>query len=285
MFPKIRDKCFLDGTVDQTNCEITEKIDGSQISWRKKNGELSIYSKNYQIYPSLKPVQKTFKPAVTYLLSICDKIAVGYIYYGETLATPRHNVIRYSRIPNNNLVLWAVNDLPLNKWLNQFELKHEAKSLSIEYLIPLNTEEDPVNESCLGGVIEGVVYSYLINNSRDIIKFKKVNEAFYEIRQQSKENKNLLRGAQTDTWGEFKNRFKTEARWNKAIQHLRDQGVLENKESDIGLLCKETMCDILLEEEKTIQDFFNKTFRKELLKHAITGLADYYKNYLIENKS
>lgn len=277
-FSKIRSIEYLDDSIDLSKCEITEKIDGSQISWELIDGQLTVYGKNTQIYPSDQPVQKVYKSAVTHLISIKEILLPNFVYYGEALATPRHNAIKYDRIPENHIMLWAGHDKIANEWLPVPSLTYHAiNQLKVEPPYEINGN----NLSILGGdVIEGVVYSFISPDGQTITKFKAVSPEFKEVKAALKDRKRDMKGCKTDIWAEFKARFKTQARWDKAIQHLRDDGKLTNTESDIGSLFKEVMQDIINEESFAIQEFFNKTFRKELLKGATDGLADYYKQFL-----
>lgn len=277
-FDKIQRIEYLDPTINLSHCELTEKIDGSQISWHKTDNQLYIHGKNTQIYPSEQPIQKTYKGAVEHLLSVQASIIDNTYYYGEALQIPRHNAIKYDRIPKGHIVLWAVKNLD-GLWQNLSNLEAHANTIGIE-CSSVPKQENGQTISQLGGIAEGVVYSCISEDKKTITKYKDVAESFLEVKKDLKERKKAMRGVKNDAWAEFKDRFRTQARWDKSIQHLRDAGVLTNTEGDIGLLFKEVMQDILLEETKTIEEFFNKTFRKELLKHATTGLADYYKEFL-----
>ncbi len=84
-------------------------------------------------------------------------------------------------------------------------------------------------------------------------------------------------------WEDFKDTYRTEARWLKAIQHLRDKGVLENEWSDIGPIIQEIQRDLKWEEYDIIMEKLWNLFGKNLLKHATVGFPEYYKKYLETN--
>lgn len=103
-FPKI----FAMGTryiadILKEEVEVTEKVDGSQFGFGKIDGEVICRSKG-KIQPLDNP-DKMFKEAVEYVLSIEDKLAEGNFYYAEYLQKPKHNNLKYGRIPNNHLIL------------------------------------------------------------------------------------------------------------------------------------------------------------------------------------
>lgn len=254
--------------------EITEKIDGSQITWIKSHIKgLIISSKKLILYPDGE-IPNLFKSAVDYLISIEKSIPYDIQFYAETLTKPRHNVLKYERVPKNHLYLFAAKAGEDYATLDQ--LMVYASRMEIEGPHVIQSIND---SSCLGGTMEGIVYS-LIKKDGSIHKCKEVAQEFKEVKQQLKDRKRAMKGCKTDHWEEFKQRFKTEARWQKAIQHLEEQAALSHQDSDIGLLFKEVMEDIIKEEQQTMVDYFNKTFRKELLKESCNGLVEFYRNYL-----
>jgi len=77
---------------------ISEKIDGSQMAWAKIGGQLLMRSKGAMLYKE-KP-EKMFKEGMDYLISIEDRIPENLIFYTEYLQKPRHNTVKYNRIPS-----------------------------------------------------------------------------------------------------------------------------------------------------------------------------------------
>jgi len=145
--------------------EITEKIDGNQFDFGKIDGELFICSKNVRIMPECPP--KMFKIGVEYVLSIQDKLTDNFNCYCKYLNKPKHNALKYNRIPKNNLILFGVSTSE-DMFLPEYNmLEGIADYLCIE-VVPLlfkgkiNNEEDLFRfmkeESVLGGcLIEGIV--------------------------------------------------------------------------------------------------------------------------------
>lgn len=74
--------------------------------------------------------------------------------------------------------------------------------------------------------------------------------------------------------------YKSEARWNKAIQHLRENGELAGTPADIGRLIKEVRFDITLEEKENIKEELWKIYKDDFLRNAVFGLPEWYKKKL-----
>ena len=105
-----------------------------------------------------------------------------------------------------------------------------------------------------------------------------MSEAFKE-KHQSWGKENTGKGK----WETFKESFRTEARWNKAVQHLRDNGELENAPRDIGVLIKEVHRDIQEEEMDEIKKFLWDELGKDLLRKSTAGFPEWYKEKLLKN--
>jgi len=141
---------------------ISEKIDGSQMAWAKIGGQLLMRSKGAMLYKE-KP-EKMFKEGMDYLISIEDRIPENLIFYTEYLQKPRHNTVKYNRIPKNYFALFGVIDVS-DKCYPDIEVY--ANMLDIDYVPTIY--EGPISnagelfpmlerESVLGGAnIEGVV--------------------------------------------------------------------------------------------------------------------------------
>jgi hypothetical protein len=74
--------------------------------------------------------------------------------------------------------------------------------------------------------------------------------------------------------------FCTEARWEKAVQHLRDDGALTDSPKDIGALLKALNHDIDVECKDEIKDALWQMFRKDILRVASRGFPEWYKRCL-----
>lgn len=294
-FPKI----FALGTtyiskILHDEVEVTEKIDGSQFVFGKdKDGELWMRSKGKVMYRDA--YDKMFDKAVEYVTSIEHLLFPNTAYYCEYLRQEKHNVLRYSRIPKNNLVLWGIS----NFMGDQFYSKHSAIVTAAERLgiepvrlvhkgLIKNVEKVldfiDTEESQLGGQMEGVVVKnyeqqFLLGGQPiPVMAGKYVSEKFKEVHRTSWSKEHTNGGK----WQAFKLGYNTEARWHKAIQHLRDNGELEGQPRDIGKLVKAIQSDIVDEEQDNIKDFLWKHFGQEVLRTACQGFPEFYKRYLAE---
>lgn len=272
--------------------EITEKIDGSQFRFFiNKDGNLSTFSKHSEIYKGNE--DKLFKPVMEYVWSIKYRLKEGHVYYGETLCQPKHNTIAYARIPKNNFILFGVATHNGTHYMSHDQMCRVAEELEVD-VIPIlfkgiiNNEQVLEfiskfmnQESYLGGANnEGIVIRNLFRTqivggyTAPILMAKYVAEEFKEVHKsnthfQSKGDKIYLKLLE----------YRTEARWLKSIQHLREDGKLENSPRDIGMLLKEINLDIISECKEEICEFLWKTY-KEDMRVFTYGFPEFYKQYL-----
>jgi len=273
--------------------EISEKIDGSQLNFGKIDGELFIRSKGKQIF--IESPDKMFQKGIDYILSIQEKIEDNAVYYCEYLQNPHHNLLEYERVPKNNLILFGVST-SIDSFVKDYNtLQLWADKLDIE-VVPLlyhGKIDNPeqllaflVEDSVLGGTkIEGVViknYSqpFLLGGQPiPLMMGKYVREDFKEVAREKWGKEHTSKGK----WETFKESFKTEARWEKGIQHLKEKGELENSPRDIGKLIAEIKQDIVTEEQDDIKDFLFREFGDELLRYATSKFPEFYKEKLLKD--
>lgn len=298
-FPKILalgDKAIqsiFDGEV-----EITEKIDGSMIGFGRINGELCIRSKGRHL--DIDNPDSMFKAGVEYLKFIQDRLSEGTMYYGEYLRAPKHNALTYERIPQNHIALFAMSypseDGFTTLWAEYEDIVIEASLLQIDVVRKLNlsvsgeTIHHSLTEllnlpSLLGKAkIEGIViknYSkqaFVGGQVLPIMMGKYVSEEFKEIHRKDWKKENTGKGR----WETFKSQYACPPRWRKAVEHLRDNGVLTDSPRDIAGLIREVNKDIELEEKDNIKDFLWDEFGRELLRSSTRGIAEWYKQYLLD---
>lgn len=223
----------------------------------------------------------------------------GFIFQCEYLAKPKHNILAYSRVPKDNLVLFDVRvpdgsyvsaDIR-NMWATQLGI--EAVRVFYTGYLPVTTNTDSfgeyfAQESQLGGVkIEGVVVkNYLkvhpeAQTSRAPVTAKIVAEAFKEKRATVPKALN----PEGEIVPRLVNALRTEARWLKAIQHLREAGQLTDSNKDIGPLCREIQADILAEETDWIKQKLFDEFSKDIIKGTVNGFAQFYQKLLANGPS
>jgi hypothetical protein len=274
--------------------EVTEKIDGSQFGFGKVNGDLHCRSRSVSIV--MQAPDKMFKPGVDYVKSIQDRLLNNRVFYGEFLRQPKHNVLSYNRTPANGIALFGILDLETSQWADYGTLTYWANELDIDvvpliYQDTIDNPEDLLNmldrESYLGGPnIEGlVVKNYNLDNMiGDVyIPFltgKYVSEKFKERHSENWKRDHTAKGRLQN----FIDSFHTEARWEKAIQHMREAGTLQGEPRDIGELIKEIKQDIIDEDLDEIKDFLWKNFSKQLLSTAIKGFPEWYKEKLLRGE-
>jgi len=291
-FPKILhigDKQILD--LFETEVEITEKLDGSQFGFGKVNGELVVRSKGREIDQN--NLDKLFTDGYEYVQSIEDRLPDDLFFYGEYLQKPRHSTLAYDRIPTNHIALFGVYNRQTHEFLTYDHITWWAGKLDVD-AVPLlfrgiisqseilKFVEDTV--SYLGGQkIEGIVvkaykpWMFLGSIPLSVMSGKYVTEAFKEVHVKDWSKLNTGKGK----FDVLKEQYKTEARWHKAIQHLRDNGELTGTPKDIGALLKEVRVDIETEEKENIKDALYSIYKEDILRYSVFGLADWYKKQLV----
>jgi hypothetical protein len=133
----------------------------------------------------------------------------------------------------------------------------------------------------LGGCkIEGVViknYNKFTDDKKTMMA-KYVSTEFQEKHQVSWRKANPTR---TDILDDIIETYRTEARWRKAVQHLRERGELEETPRDIGALIREVKDDVKDECEEEIKDrLFGYFWKKDIERSLTHGLPEWYKEQL-----
>lgn len=271
--------------------ELTEKIDGSFFSFTVlSSGELRMRSKGQALCKDA-PSSKMFSTVMAIVESKRDALTPGWIYRGEYLSKPKHNSLAYDQVPQGNVALFDI-ELAPGKHQSPASRFYEANRLGFSMapvlfygelvkgpdILPfiLNLLE---RDSFLGGQkIEGVVIKNFNQFSHGhILMAKFVSPAFKEVHSQEWKKANPSKG---DVVDQLIDRYRSEARWNKAVQHLRDDGLLDNSPRDIGPLMKEVALDVLKEEEQSIKDALFKLCWPKIQRGIAAGLPDWYKEKL-----
>lgn len=267
--------------------EVQEKVDGSQFSFGIRNDKLVMRSKRVEL--ELGGNHGMFTPITDYIETIIDRLTPGWVYRGEFLSKPKHNVLRYERIPSNHLVLFDIDMTGQQCYVNRDTLTTEAEKLGFDAIPELRRGVvDSVTDllsflertSFLGGsLIEGVVVKRrdLFTMEKKIAIGKYVSEGFKEVHH--KEWKVTTRA---DIVDQLQARYKTEARWDKAVIHLKEEGRLDDSPRDIGPLIREVVADIEKEEKDAIKDELWKYFWPRINKGLTSGLPEWYKEKLLK---
>ncbi len=271
----------------KTRVVVEEKVDGSQFSFGLIGGELVCRSKGKQ--QLIEAPDKMFECAIEVIKSL--PLHPEWTYRGEFLQKPKHNTLAYSRIPKNHIILFDVNT-GLEEYMPLEEKHAEAERLGLEF-VPALFDGIVTNfemfksfldrESVLGGCkVEGVVIKNynLFTAEKKVAMGKYVSEEFKEKHEGDwKERNPNHRDVETILIEEYR----TEARWQKAIQHLRDNGQLEGNMRDMALLVREVPEDILKECEEEIKEKLFKHFWPKVSRGVMRGLPEWYKEQLAKD--
>lgn len=283
-------RCVADLLKDPVLVE--EKIDGSQFSFGVFEGDegqfLRCRSKGAEL--NIIAPDNMFKKAVEFAQSIKDQLHVGWTYRGEYLQKPKHNALAYDRVPKNNVILFDINS-GHEEYLDVVQKRDEAERIGME-VVPVmaagmieNADEfrkllDTI--SCLGGQkIEGVVIKNYARFGLDkkVLLGKFVSEAFKEVHAREWKAENPTTG---DVIQQLIKSLKTDARWHKAVQHLREKSVIEDSPRDIGNLIKEVKEDVKKEEEDYIKQKLFEYAWPHIQRGIVGGLPEWYKEQLLK---
>jgi hypothetical protein len=265
---------------------IEEKIDGSQFSFGYIDNELRCRSKGKELY--INAPEKMFEKGVESVKSIQSKLHRNWIYRAEYLQKPKHNVLCYDRIPKNHLIIFDITK-GIEDYLSYEEKKAEAERIELEVVPKLyegmiNSETELMTFletiSILGGsTIEGVVVKNynLFTSEKKIAIGKYVSERFKE-----KHNKDWKKQTSKSIIEQLIEEYKTKARWEKAVIHLRERGELKEDLPDIGLLIKEVPRDVLKECKEEIKEKLFKHFWGHIRRGITGGLPEWYKKKLMK---
>lgn len=278
-------KGFWKGTI-----YASEKIDGSQFSFGLVEGELVCRSRRQQI--DLDDAGM-FKLALATARDLADQkmLVEGVTYRGEYLSKPKHNTMAYDRVPRGNIILFDIDegdqdyvlpglvtasaeamDIEAVPVLASYELKPELSAVT-------NLLE---TESVLGGgKIEGVVLKNyeLFGQDKKVLMAKVVSEVFREKHSKSWKVRNP---GQKDFVRTLTEGFATEARWMKAVQHLREAGELQDIPQDIPQVMREIVRDVEEDLREEVVDALYAHFWPQIRRGLTKGVAEWYKRLLAE---
>jgi len=265
-------------------------VSNSQFSFGIIDGELKCRSRGQQLV--VDAPEKMFELAVQTAKELEPLLHPEWTYRAEYLNKPKHNTLAYDRVPKKYLIIFDVNTGP-ETYLNYEDKKAEAERLGLE-VVPtfgmrkINSPDDVLDlleTICIlgGQKIEGIVCKNYKQFGRDghALLAKYVSEAFKEKHKVNWKTGNPSNG---DIIQSIAQSYRTDARWEKAIIHLKERGELTNSPKDIGALMKELHLD--LEEECSDE------IAAKLLKHALpkikrtvtSGFPQYYKDKLLKNQ-
>lgn len=287
------------GSIFDEEVEITEKLDGSQFGFGRIEGTLVCRSKGKE--QDLDNPDKMFVEAVEFVKSVENKIPDNTFFYAEYLQKPQHNVLAYDNIPKNHLALFGVmytdEDSYKEVALRSYGIiKHWAEELGTD-VVPLlySGKSSPEHvltlmeqQSYLGGQeIEGVVVKnykpWLFMNQilYSVMAGKYVSEKFKEVHARDWAKLNTGKG-QLEV---VKQKYRSDARWNKAIIHLKEEGRYTQSLKDIGELVKMVKADLALEEKENIKNDLWRILGDDVIKYSTFGLPQWYKELLLKGEA
>jgi len=280
------------------NVIVEEKVDGTQVRFEIDDfGLISVGSHNVDnIHIG---VSDGFGKAIETANKVFDGIEADLgekiVIFGEYLSKPKQNTIPYARVPRYNVVIFDV-------IVNGYYLDREEKDrFGFQYgleVVPLlwkGKGEDFTDEireellktkSFLGhqagyDKIEGIViknYGKLFDPRFRALEghhmvVKIVNESFQE--------KNKVENpGQGNKVEELINSLCSVARWNKSIQHLREDGLLNNHMKDLALIVPGIVKDIEEEEKESIKEELYKIYMPKIKQRCTRGLSGHYMKVL-----
>lgn len=267
---------------------VQEKVDGSQFSFGLVDGELEIRSKAAVIFPDNPP--QMFAAAVETVRGLHEqgRLNPGVVYRAEVLTKPKHNIVAYGRVPRGCIALFDLS-MEGEHYALPDATQGEADRLGLD-VVPLlyvgeikslsQLEEFLKLESFLGGSrVEGVIvknYSRF-TPEKTAMMGKLVLEEFKELNATNWRESNPH---QKDVVAGLIDSLATEARWQKAVQHLAEGGTLEQSLRDIGLLIRTVQEDVKSEEIDWIKDRLFQHFWHDIQRGVARGLPEWYKKQL-----
>lgn len=286
---------------------VQEKVDGSlfRIYWSKsallfgsKSVDYYYTSETGEVIP--KPVDKMFTEAKESAVKVLDGKDPPFTctIFSEYLRAPKHNTLKYARIPKNHLMVFDVYNHDTGKFLLPEEVVEFAWWLDLEPVNILGTTTSPEflrpyldRESFLGGVVmEGVViknYSKLHGPGDGHPKCVDLRFPFpffaKLVRDEFKEKNKIEWKVKANPVEAIGESFANKNKWLKAYYHLREQGRLTGTMQDLAIVIPEIQKDIEEEDSEYIKEQLYQAFIHDILRKAVKGVPEWYRG-LIEDK-
>jgi hypothetical protein len=269
---------------------VEEKVDGSQFSAMRKGDDLFCRSKGAQI--DIENPPNLFEPAVKSFVDRYDKMIDGMVYRGEALHKPKHNTIKYARVPNGNVIIFDI-DNGNQTYMTRKQKVLECVSMGFEFVPKLaggvidsyeSLKSLLDTESALGGSkIEGFVIKNYNQFGRDgkVLMGKWVSEAFKEVHNKDWKGRNPTG---QDIKQLIAGNLRNEARWEKAVQYLRDKGELTDSPKDIGPFMRRIVEDVEEEQKAVICEALFQWAWKDIKRGMTRGAPEWYKDRLAKKQ-
>lgn len=266
---------------------VEEKLDGSQFSFGIFDGELMARSRGQQLV--LDAPEQMFARAIASIRERSNLLTPGWTYRGEYLQKPKHNTLAYDRVPVGHIAIFDI-DVGDQDYLHPEAKRAEAERIGLE-CVPLlfsgdvdsmaKLDELLDSTSALGGQkIEGVVLKPVaprFGEDGKCLLAKYVSERFKEIHagEWKKSNPGKL-----DVIESLVAVYGTEARREKAVQHLSERGELTETPKDIGAILKEIGSDTKAECREEISARLFEWAWPQIQRGINRGTPEWYKRRL-----
>lgn len=234
-----------------------------------------------------------------YLRKYGGKDVFGVWFFGEYLRQAKHNTLEYARTPHDNIMLFDVGvqvvaEQPyIGAWIRPDDVAFAkvALELGLERAPLLATgcnadvtdiSDVPPLESFLGGtIIEGVVVK---NYDQHVWSGSVPSPLFVKVVRRAFRETNAKQWSDNSRKGRLDRVIRSyasnEARWQKAIQELRDRGELTGTPRDIGALCKIIEQDAVEEAELDVKAAAWAAAKPEVARLSTRGFPEWYKSKL-----
>lgn len=274
---------------------VEEKLDGSQFSFgvftnQEGVNELKCRSKGAVL--NLVAPEKMFIQAVEAVRSVEHLLTPNWTYRGEYLAKPKHNTLVYDRIPEKHIMIFDINT-DHEKYLSKEEQQAECVRIGFESMPIIYQgimEELSIFRSFLdrisilgGAKIEGVVVKQYKRFGADgkALMGKFVSEEFKEVHTGSWKERNPTPLGIIEL---LVNQYATPARYQKAVQHLKEDGKIEGTPRDIGSIIAECSKDIHKECAEEIKDKLFEFFWEKVRRGVTNQIPTWYKEQLLKQQ-
>ncbi len=275
---------------------IEEKVDGSQLSFAKKDGILFFANRGTYIK---QPPPWLFAGAMIMLSTLTSLIPEGYVFHGECVSKLKHNVCKYGRVPKYQFILFGVKEG--DRTLDRSEVETVAKEIGLECVQLLwqndveTTQPAHVVDLILRGIEVGAFVSMLGGDKPEGIVFKhyarvkknnnkKTTATQIKVVRKEFKEKHAAGGGErpVPTTQEEKiafimSHYSREVRWQKATHRLRDRGVItgepENAIKERGQIMAEARLDFEKEEAKHLKDMLWAMYGQMLVQSITDGMG------------
>lgn len=274
---------------------VEEKLDGSQFSFGmfpNETGELELKFRSKGSQINTFAPEKMFLNGIEAIKEIQSLLTPGWTYRCEYFQKPKHNVLAYDRIPVRHVIIIDINNAH-EQYLNYADKLAEAQRLGLE-ITPIlyeGTIDNPFmvrdfleKTSILGGPkIEGVVIKnykrFTMDGKVQMGKF--VSEEFKEVHTGEWKKENPDNG---DIVSILISKYRSPARWQKALQHLKEAGKIKGEMSDMQFLFPEVTEDTKKECAEEIKELLFNWAWKNIARSLTGGLPEWYKEQLLKQQ-